>query len=575
MNLKKKILSLVLLPALFISSYGLAQNTKTHKVEPGETAYSIAKAYNMTLKELYALNPGVESGVKAGTELRLAQSAPTTTNSQSSKYRYHTIEKGETLYSVSRKYSVSMQDIMEANVGLTADTFQEDKVIRIPTGNIQKPEQEVNYLIHKVQKGETIYSIAQSYQITAESIRNANPGLKSELKKGTMLKIPQYSDKKITDKEVIAQEEKASALLRERAKINAVSNVKIGLLLPFLDKNEIQSNRFYEYMRGFLLAVEDFKKKGYSAEVYIFNSGTKTERLESLLETEDIRSLNVLIGGISQEQIEILADFAKKQKMRYVIPFNSKNDDVLSNDYVFQMNTSYKYLYEPIAQTFANKFKTSKIIFISDSENDKADFISALKSELQDNKILYTNVQLSQNTASELAALMSTNKQNIVVPTSSSLESFNKIYSILRTVEKDNPNIHDSMFGYPEWQTYGSQAQEKMHKMDTYFYASFFADNNQAAVKHFSERFKTKYGKKLMNVYPKFGLLGYDTGNYFLNAVKQFGVNFENHLNKYQDNSIQSALYFKRANTWGGFINRGFYLVHYGESSTEKTEYNK
>jgi LysM repeat protein len=582
MNLRTKA---ILLGGLFVtlcwpapSLYGEPQNSKTHRVQPGETAYSIAKTYNVSLKDLYALNPGLESGVKAGSALILPQSSGENSNPSGEKYVYHTIERKETLYSVSRKYSVAMQDIMDANAGLTAETFQEGKAIRIPTGVIQKPEQVVTYQLHKVQKGETIYSIAKSYNLTSDALTEANPDLKSSnLKKGFMLKIPQHSEKRLTERDSVAQEEKANNLLRERSKVQAVNTVKIGLLFPFSDKNDSQSNRFVEYLEGFLLAVEDFKQKGYSAEVYVFDieSGINTNRLAALLETEELKTVNVLIGGISQDQIGVLSDFAKKQKIRYIIPFNSKNDDVLSNDYVFQMNTPYNYLFSAISHTFANQFKTAKVIFVNDSGDDKTDFAAILQPVLQKNKISNTSVQLSENTPTELSALMSTTKPNIIVPTSGSSATLNKLISLLLPLKKDNPSLQFSLFGYPEWQTYNPQTQDNLRKLDTYFYSSFFVETDQNNAKLFSQRFKTRYGKNLMNVYPKFGLLGYDTGNYFLNIVKMYGTNFDNHLAKYQNNSIQSALSFKRVNNWGGFINTGFYFVHYGTSGTEKTDYSK
>ncbi len=554
--------------------YGEPQNSKTHKVEPGETAYSIAKTYNISLKDLCALNPGAENGVKAGAELVLPQS-----NTAGDKYVYHTIERKETLYSVSRKYSVAVQDIMDANAGLTADTFQEGKVIRIPTGVVQKPEQILTYKFHKVQKGETIYSIARIYNLTPEALTEANPTLKSSsLKKGLTLKIPQYSEKKPTAKDSVLQEEKASSLLRERSKVKSVSTVKIGLLFPFSDKNDAQSNRFVEYLEGFLLAVEDFKQKGYSAEVYVFDiqSGTSTSRLEALLETEEMKTLNVLIGGVSKDQIGVLSDFAKVKKIRYVIPFNSKNEDALSNDYVFQVNTPYNSLFPAISQAFVNRFRTAKVIFVNDSgNNDKADFVASLQSALQKNKIPSTSIQLSENTAAELSALLSATKPNIIVPSSGSSTTLNSLIPVLQALKKDSPSQQFSLFGYPEWQTYNSQIQDNLRKLDTHFYSSFFVEPNQNSAKLFSQRFKTQYGRNLMSVYPKFGLLGYDTGNYFLNIVKGYGASFETHLGKYQSDGIQSALSFRRANNWGGFINTGFYFVHYGISSTEKIDYSK
>ena len=287
MNLQMKVILLCCLFAALCwptpTLYAAPQNSKTHRVEPGETAYSIAKTYNVPINDLYALNPGAENGLKAGSALVLPQSNVVNPNQNGENYVFHTIERKETLYSVSRKYSVAMQDIMNANPGLTAETFQEGKIIRIPTSVIQKPEQTVTYRLHKVQKGETIYSIAKTYNLTPDVLTNANPELKSaNLKKGFMLKIPQYSEKKPTESENAVQEEKANSMLLERSKVQTVNSVKIGLLFPFSDKNDAQSNRFIEYLEGFLLAVEDFKQKGYSAEIYVFDieSGVSTNRLK-------------------------------------------------------------------------------------------------------------------------------------------------------------------------------------------------------------------------------------------------------------------------------------------------------
>jgi LysM repeat protein len=555
------------------------QKGKTHRVEPGETAYSISKAYNISLKDLYAMNPGTENGVKSGTELVLVQSAQATGET---KYAYHTIEKKETLYAVSRKYSVSMQDIMDANSGLTADTFQEGRVIRIPIGMKQQAEKVITYQLHKVQKKETAYSIAKQYNITMDALYEANPSLKtSGLKNGSMLRIPQLADKKLTENDVRIQEENGGKMLQERTKVKTVNMVKVGILFPFFDQNDGQSSRFVEYLEGFLLAVEEFKQKGYSAEVYVFNieSGTDTKRLASLLESDEFKNLNVLVGGVSQDQISVLSDFAKKHKVKYVIPFTSKNDDVLSNEFLFQVNTPHNYLYPGIAQAFSGKFKGSNVIFLNDPEgdqrNDKSDFRDALKAQLDRSKISNTSTLISDNLPLELSALMSSTKQNVIIPTSSSATCLGKVISVMQTVQKENPNLAFSLFGYPEWQTYSSQLQDNMRKLDTYFYSSFYADNNLDNTKLFVQKYKARFGKTMMNIFPKYGLLGYDTGNYFLNIVKLYGANFDLHIEKYRSLSIQSALSFERVNSWGGFINTGFYLVHYTPSTIEKIDYRK
>ena len=70
----------------------------------------------------------------------------------------------------------------------------------------------------------------------------------------------------------------------------------------------------------------------------------------------------------------------------------------------------------------------------------------------------------------------------------------------------------------------------------------------------------------MINAIPKYGLLGFDTGMYFLSVLKQYGKNFENHLNQVESSSIQTDFKFQRINNWSGFINKSFYFVYFKPS---------
>ncbi|MFT4071199.1 MAG: LysM peptidoglycan-binding domain-containing protein [Dysgonamonadaceae bacterium] len=563
-----------------------AQKITTHKVAPGETAYSIAKSYHIALKDLYASNPGTENGLKTGSVLVIPSSGSVATVNSAAQaeeqFVYHTIEKKETLYSVSRKYAVSMQNILDANPGLTADSFQEGRTIRIPSDKVQPPAKIITYELHKVQKGETALSISKENNISLEAFYEANPAARTgDVKKGNMVRIPKVSEKKITENEVRLEEETGTKMLYDRSKIKKVNTVKIGVVLPFTDQNESMGVRLNEYAEGFLLAVEDFKVKGGNAEIYIFNiaSGADTKRLEGLLETADFKSMNVIIGGTSQEQIAVLSKYAKRQKIKYVIPFTSRDEGVASNPYLFQMNSPQAYLNTAVSGRFVREFADCHVIFVNDKEgeqsSDKTDFTDELQKTLQKTKISSASVNLSSTSASELTSLMSSTKRNIIVPTSGAVSTISKLGVLLQSSLQLSPRLQISLFGYPEWQTYNSQTQTVLHGFDTYFYSPFYLDNDQYMVKIINQRYQSRFNKSMINTYPKYGFLGYDVGTYFLNIVKQFGSNFENSMDRFNPVTLQSPISFTRLNNWGGFINTGFYFVHYGSVSVEKTAYSK
>src|SRR5690606_3901205 len=111
-----------------------------------------------------------------------------------------------------------------------------------------------------------------------------------------------------------------------------VDVIKVGLLLPFLDETGGAHFRLQEYYEGFLLAVDELKNKGIDLELYVFEigKGNDTKKLVSLLETLEMQSLNLIIGGVNDAQIKTLSDFSKAKNIKYVVPFSQSNGEVLN-----------------------------------------------------------------------------------------------------------------------------------------------------------------------------------------------------------------------------------------------------
>ena len=66
-----------------------------------------------------------------------------------------------------------------------------------------------------------------------------------------------------------------------------------------------------------------------------------------------------------------------------------------------------------------------------------------------------------------------------------------------------------------------------------------------------------------MNTYPKYAILGFDTGYYFLKGLSMYGNNLEANLGKIRVSPIQTSFKFERVNNWGGFINKKVFFVHF------------
>ncbi len=86
----------------------------------------------------------------------------------------------------------------------------------------------------------------------------------------------------------------------------------------------------------------------------------------------------------------------------------------------------------------------------------------------------------------------------------------------------------------------------------------------------FYDNYKKWYSKNPMPSYPKYAMLGFDTGMFFFTAIQKYGVNFESRLSEMDYKSIQTGFNFERVNNWGGFINTNIYIIHYKKDFTIK-----
>lgn len=552
-----------------------------HTIERGQTVYAIATMYGITVEDIYRLNPESKENIKAGFTLKIPQkniaTAPSN-NKAGNNYTYHTIQPKETLYSLSLKYNAMAQNIIDANPGLSASTFTIGKTIRIPATQIEDlPTTETKTITrdieYTIEKKETMYRICQKFKISSSELIRRNPVLKNGVKAGMVIQIPMQSEETIVQNITAPQEREVNALLTTPKGIKRVNSIKVALLLPFMTDESRPSAttlRFIEYYEGLLLAVDSLRNQGCSIELSVFDTGNGTKKVKEILKQEALQEVNLIIGAVQNDQIGPVANFAQKHNIKYIIPFTSKNDDVLSNESVFQVNTPHSYLYSKAAQAGCDLFSDYNIVLLNTNDKDeKKDFIKVLKTELKQRNIAYKELSYKGETfATDIEAVLKPDKRNVVIPTSSSLDALNKIKSPLRMLSEAKPEYGLTLFGYPEWQTYTRECLDDFYALNTYIYSNFYADNLAPNVQDFYRNYKTWYSKNLINTFPKYGILGFDTGMYFLEAINKYGSNFENNLNKINYKSVQTGFDFHRVNNWGGFINTSLFLVHYKNDYT-------
>lgn len=560
-----------------------------HVVEKGQSLYSIASMYGVSQEEIVRLNPGSDQRIYTGHSLRIPRKADNLTQNGT----FHTIQAGETLYRLGVQYDVSAQAICEANPGLSASNFRTGQVIRIPQRSAEATKEQPTQAapatdtpqssirpavkpqcrdMHRVKRKETIYSISRQYGISEAQLIAANPELKgtTQLKKGAFLCIPYTADQaEISVTKTQAPVGQNELLNANRQQAQSLSTLKAAVVLPFLDGvPQHMASRMVEYYEGFLMAVDSLKRLGTNIDLYTYNSGPEGSSISTLLEKErELQQMHIIFGPLYPSHVKPLADFSRKHGIRLVVPFTSRDNSVFSNSAVYQINTPQSYLYSEVYDHFVRQFPNAQVLFIEATQGakEKAEFIKGLKEELRNRGIPMQSIS-EEATAEQLAPLLRPNRENIFIPTSGSNPTLIKTLPQLTLLVREHPECSIHLFGYPEWQTYTKDHLEAFFELDTYFYSSFYTNDLLPSAKQFTRSYRRWYGKEMEDRYPKYGMLGFDTGFFFLQGLSRYGTGLESNLTGLNLTPIQTGFKFQRVNNWGGFINKKVFFVRFTKS---------
>ena len=192
---------------------------KVHTVAPGETVYQLSNTYHISAKEIEKHNPLVKEGLKVGQEILIptsesaesVESVENTEKSQQETSTNHIVEKGETLFSISKKYNVPPDDIkkwnnLQSNVISIGQTLVIKKIETTNTSS--QKENEVSSQkeeLYEVKKGETLYALSRKFNVPVDDIINWNKLDDLSLKEGQKLRI-KYPEKGEPKENVVNKE---------------------------------------------------------------------------------------------------------------------------------------------------------------------------------------------------------------------------------------------------------------------------------------------------------------------------------------------------------------------------------
>lgn len=183
-----------------MSLWAQPDNHFIHKVKEGETLYSISRQYEVTIDDIAKFNERLNKlELKVGDVLLIpnekvlrAGRDPRKAPLDTTNFIYYEVEPGQTLFSLAKRYAITIEQLKEYNPILRTEGLKQGFLLRIPRNRAEEARERLdpNFHWHVVQEEETAYSISRTYRVSLDSLYVLNPEAQNGLQLGQLLRFP-------------------------------------------------------------------------------------------------------------------------------------------------------------------------------------------------------------------------------------------------------------------------------------------------------------------------------------------------------------------------------------------------
>lgn len=596
-----------------------------HQVKKGETAYSISKAYGITVTDLTSENPPAVYGINLGQSLRIPVRLVTDINPSEnvavkrehdeSKFIYHILKPGETIYSLSKSYGVSENEILQGNQGIDINKLSVGTEIAVPKrefmSNRQKfDDQENKYSYHKVLLGETLSSIAKQYGLTVRQLRRENRDLRFP-QVGDFVRIPGAKKAEVQEIEQVKADTLAVIPEVQPIKIDKsagflpVKDLKgsldVAVLLPFyLPENSIRTEidsstvvkgkkiykvnktaddwiypgsiDFLEMYEGILLAADTLRSVGLNVNINAYDIKSDTVEITNLIRSGKLSGMDVIIGPVYSQNLAIVSEYAKNLGIPVISPVPLMNNSALiKNPTLFMTSSSLEIAQKALAKKIGEYYDNNIIFIHTDTlgvDEDVKRFKNLIFAELgyklpyEDIKfkefIFYSRSMFNNDSINRLSLALSEQSKNVVVIAS---EDAPVISEVIDNISSLSRRFNIKLFGYPVIRELDRLDQKELFDMDVLVYSPYWIDYSKKNVKQFNSNFKQKFHTQPLE--KSYAWQGYDITYFFLSGLAMHGKNFITHPEIHYPDLLESDYDFKRNVEGDGFENQKLFMVRY------------
>ena len=539
-------------------------------------------------------------------------------------YYSHIVLERQTLFSIAKAYGVSVQDIYDANSNLKASGLKKNAIILIPTESAYKQEiaqeteasgaaeaaeseaktpmaaageseavvkdspkgkeviKDKDYFIkHTVKWYEDLDSISEKYGVPVDIIMKLNDLKGRKLTSRQKLWIPKspehldayiatgelgYKISKIEDKKASEEESRPEADTKKDDRNDPFNifqyqpktEVKIAMLLPVNASAAKPSEGNMDFYSGALLAAKAMGEEGVNVDLSVYDcTGGNIP-----VTPERISASDIVIGPVTGSDIVKL--FEKNHDSTYVVsPLDPRAANLVYNyRNLIQAPASAESQYRDLVNWICDETgEKDRIIVISEKGARDFKYSQLINGTFQeadmDYKTFSYNILEGRQVGNTLKTMMTSEGANRVLVASESEAFVNDVVRNLNLLAFDKYNV--VLFAPSRIRSFETIEVDNFHNTKLHCSLSYYIDYNSPEVQDFLMAYRALY-----NAEPSpFAFQGYDLTYYFISTISQFGDRWKERFSDGTASLLQSDYSFERINEYGGFINTGIRRIEY------------
>jgi len=596
-----------------------------HTVSKGQTVYGISKMYDVGVNDIYDQNPSSKSGLKIGQTLYIPSTIedtpeviqPEPATNVINEDIIHTVASGETLYFLAKKYGVAVEEIKKAN-NLTSNSLSVGQKLIIPiekantnneTTPIVKdiPNPSVapgdSVIVHKVKKGETFYSLTRLYQVTEQSIREANEGLPNGLKKGDKIRIvvkkkaqPQIAapiENLASDSLINTMNDTIGPLVAASTK----EEYTVTIFLPFMFEENAQfrakcppigdcphfgyTTMSLAYYNGFMMAADSLRKAGLNLKIRVIDTKNDEEWVKSHL-NDQLAGSDMIFGPLFPKNIKTVSQFAKKHQIQMILPLPITNKALYKNEYVSKYISSNSTKLNYLGEYVAKRHAKDNVMMIKNHKSDKDSYYASvfeksynanLTNDVLNPKDSLRVLNLSSSTSklANVQTYSSATDTNILVVPSSDLGFVSNFITKLSTTTNPNPYSRYvyKVYGMEEWIDFETIDEKYKNRYNVTMATGGRINYDSQIVKDFIVDYRTIYKTDPS----KYAFVSFDAAFTNLKGLLLFGPDYRlNYTQIKNDQSFFTNSNYIKVNEDSGYENRSPFIITYDDYEIKRVD---